>query len=137
MQDTYINYLRSIDSNLKRNGIDLKLDLENDLDTSIEILNLFLYYNRIMLSTDSEFGVSGILPFKQSSSAESYIKNKLFEEYSDEWQKELNQLLEQPANAGKLELDENLAKQFRFLKYKYTSNRTIYARCHTYGFSRI
>ena len=112
MQDTYINYLKVIDSNLKRNSIDLELDFENRLDESIEILNLFLYYNRIMLSTDSEYGVSSVLPFEQSSSAEAYIKNKLFEEYSDDWQKELNQLLEQPANAGKLELDENLAKQF-------------------------
>lgn len=112
MQDTYINYLKVIDSNLKRNNIDLELDFENRLDESIEMLNLFLYYNKIMLSTDSEYKVSGVLPFEQSSSAEAYIKNKLFEEYSDEWQKELNQLLEQPANAGKLELDENLATQF-------------------------
>ena len=112
MQDTYINYLKIIDSNLKRNNIDLELDFENRLDESIEMLNLFLYYNRIMLSTDSEYGVSNVLPFKQSNSAEDYIKAKLFEEYSDDWQKELNQLLEQPVNAGKLELDENLAKQF-------------------------
>ena len=127
MLENYLQHLENLNNKLKREGIDLNLDFSDDcthLYEKVTILEQYLYFNDILKSINSRNRISSLLSFDEVA-LDDFLRDKIFEEYNEEWNKRLLDLTEQPADAGKMDnlqvkvLDRGKIKAFHeFLNLK-------------------
>ena len=127
MLENYLQHLENLNNKLKREGIDLNLDFSDGcthLYEKVTILEQYLYFNDILKSINSRNRISSLLSFDEVA-LDDFLRDKIFEEYNEEWNKRLLDLTEQPADAGKMDnlqvkvLDRGKIKAFHeFLNLK-------------------
>ena len=83
--DDYIEYLRSINSEIYRNGVRLPLNLDSDylqVSRSVNILDDFLYYNRILSLCGSTYKIKSLSSGNEVLYSE-VMKSEFFAEFME------------------------------------------------------
>lgn len=105
MLSQYLEHLNQIDKKLKREGINLALNLSVDgvhINEQVTILEQFLYFNRVLGVCDSIHKIPSLLNFDELGLTE-FMRRQISEEYESEWNKKLAELTAQPEDAGKID----------------------------------
>ena len=102
MYENYVDYLKRLNNTLSRNGLNLGIDLDVSKDAIYEqvgVMESFFFVNNLLKMSGS------INVFRDSyiQSSMSYLRQKMMDEYQEVWNSELEGLIEQPENAGKVE----------------------------------
>lgn len=108
MLSHYCDYLKALNSDLKRRGIYV-LDIQEDkLWSQVQILEELFYLN-------DKFKQSGGNCFIQSQYTEtpmSYLRSSIYREYLDTWYAELEALTRQPEDAGEIDISSASIESF-------------------------
>ena len=114
MSTQYVDYLRSIINSLKSKGVDLQVNLDCEksrLPEQVLIIEQFLYFNNILKRADSIYKIEGIADLPETTS-QDIIRKQIFDEYEEEWKKQLEDITAQPKDAGKVNLPVVDAEEF-------------------------
>ena len=104
----YLDYIRSLNADLKRRGLYMfDVDEENLFKRAGDLESLF-YMNEKF----KECGGTNFVPSIYTETPMSYLSYSIYRDYIDDWYEELNSLMAQPENAGEIEISPDSQNKF-------------------------
>ena len=104
----YFDYIKTVNSDLKRRGIYLFDVQEDNLPSQVAIMEELFYLNEKF----KQSGGNCFIPSQYTETPMSYLRANIYREYLDDWYAELEALTRQPDDAGELDLSSASIESF-------------------------
>ena len=101
MVDDYVEYLQQLNNNLKRKGVETNVTLkEATLAKDVNTLEQYFYYNKVLVTCDSNYKIVDALGYKNKSLYD-FLREYFYDNYKEEWLLRSKDITIQPKEAGK------------------------------------
>ena len=104
----YFDYIKTVNSDLKRRGIYLFDVQEDNLPSQVAVMEELFYLNEKF----KQSGGNCFIPSQYTETTMSYLRANIYREYLDDWYAELEALTRQPDDAGELDLSSASIESF-------------------------